>query len=95
MLFAIICHDKPSSGHIRSQTRPAHLEYLSGFAAKAHMVGPLQSDDQQSMIGSLLIMNFDNRDEADEFGANDPYALAGLFESVSISPWIQVLPKPE
>ncbi len=95
MLFAIICHDKPDASHIRQQTRPEHLEYLSGFVSHVHMAGPLQSDDRQSMIGSLLIMDFESRSQADDFAANDPYNKAGLFGSVSILPWLQVLPKPE
>ena len=92
MLFAIICNDKAGASNIRAENRPLHLDYLKGFADKAHAVGPMLSDDGDSMIGSLLIMNFDNKSEAQDFAANDPYNKAGLFENVSIVLWKQVLP---
>jgi uncharacterized protein YciI len=45
------------------------------------------------MNGSVLILDFEDRAQADAFAAGDPYANAGLFESVVIRPWRKVLPK--
>jgi hypothetical protein len=52
----------------------------------------LQSDDGNSMTGSLLIMDFPDRAAVEAFAAGDPYAAAGLFESVVIRRWKKVLP---
>lgn len=92
MLFAIVCHDKKDHGHVRAENRPAHLDYLKGFADRAFVAGPMQTDDGEGMIGSLLIMEFDDKAAAEDFAANDPYNKAGLFESVTIAPWKKVLP---
>ena len=53
----------------------------------------LIADDGQGMTGSVLIIDFANRREAEDFCAADPYARAGLFQSVTIQPWRQVYPK--
>ena len=37
------------------------------------------------MIGSMLIMEFDDIEQARAFSANDPYAKAGLFQRVEIT----------
>ena len=39
------------------------------------------------MNGSLLVVDFPSLADANAFAANDPYAKAGLFESVIIKPW--------
>ncbi len=49
--------------------------------------GAKLSDDGGSMTGSLLIIDTEDRAEAEEFAANDPFSQAGLFESVEISRW--------
>ena len=50
------------------------------------------SDDSESMIGSLLLMDFTDKAAAEAFAAGDPYAKAGLFASVHISPWKKAIP---
>jgi uncharacterized protein YciI len=44
------------------------------------------------MMGSVLIIDFESDDLAQAFCANDPYALAGLFETVKITRWRKTLP---
>ena len=60
---------------------------VSGPAA-----GPTLGDDN-APNGSVLVMEFDDRSQAQAFADNDPYAKAGVFESVSIKPWKKVYPK--
>jgi len=93
MLFIIQCTDKPDSGHVRAANRGDHLAYLESFGAQVFAAGPTLTDDGSAMTGSLLIMEFEDRAAADRFAADDPYAKAGLFESVTIRPWRKVLPK--
>lgn len=91
MLFVIDCSDKPGHGQIRLDNRAAHLAYLEGFQDQLVMAGPFLGADG-GMIGSLLIMDFADGDEAAVFCAGDPYAQAGLFENVAIRPWRKTLP---
>ncbi len=95
MKFAIFCIDKADAADLRTANRPAHLTYLNGEAERVVLAGPTLSDDMLAMSGSLLIMNFPDLDAAQNFAANDPYNKAGLFESVTVRPWKQVLPLPQ
>ena len=52
----------------------------------------MQSDDRQAMLGSVLVLDVTERADLDAFLAGDPYAKAGLFESVTVLPFRKVLP---
>ena len=86
MLFAIVCTDKPGCLDIRLATRPTHLAYLETYVAKLVQAGPLLDADDRP-CGSLLIVEVADRAEALGFAEADPYARAGLFESVVIRPF--------
>ena len=92
MLYTIHCVDKPGRGEARKTNRTAHLGYISTYGDKVVQAGPLLSEDGESMIGSLLIMDFENRAEAEEFVSGDPYNMAGLFETVTIARWKIAIP---
>jgi uncharacterized protein YciI len=89
MLVAIICKDKPGALQTRKDNRAAHLEHIdaSGVVMQA---GPFL-DDADEMCGSLVILDVEEITQAEEWAAKDPYALAGLFESVEIKPWKKVI----
>jgi uncharacterized protein len=89
--FAIHCIDKPDSADLRVETRPAHLAHINAHREQVLVAGPLLRPDGRAM-GSLLIMEFDDRDTAIAFANADPYHLAGLFESRSVTNWHKVLP---
>jgi len=91
--FAITCLDKADAGGTRAEHRPAHLDYLRANQGKILTAGPLLGDDGARPVGSLLILDFADRAEAEAFTKNDPYAKAGLFESVTIRPWRKVFPE--
>jgi len=93
MLFLVHCIDKPDGTGIRGANRNAHLEHLERHADRLFCAGPLLSDDGAAMVGSAIIIDFDDRAGAEQFAAEDPYAKAGLFQSVTIRPWRKVYPK--
>jgi uncharacterized protein YciI len=93
MPFAIYCLDKTGHAKVRAENRPAHLAYLDENLAHVVIAGPLLGDDAGTPVGSLLIMDFPDRAAADRFAAGDPYAKAGLFASVRVTPWRKVLPE--
>ena len=82
MHYVIHALDRSDAGDLRARTRPDHLAYLAGF--EVTFGGPLLGDDGQ-MCGSLIVLNVDTREAAEEFAAGDPYAEAGLFERVTIT----------
>ena len=87
MLFAIICIDKPGHEAVRLETRPDHVAYLRQEGEQVVLAGPFLSNDGSAMLGSLIVYDAETLDEARDFAAGDPYAGAGLFDSVTIRPW--------
>lgn len=92
MHFVISCVDKPGHAPVRAANRAAHLEHLERYRDHVVTAGPTLSEDGAAMTGSVLIVEFADRAAAEAFAAADPYAKAGLFESVSIRPWKKVIP---
>ena len=66
--------------------------HLSPGSLKA--AGPFLDDDG-NMTGSLVVIEASNRDEILAISQEDPYARAGLFESVEIRPWNWAIKNPE
>jgi uncharacterized protein YciI len=94
MHFVFYCKDKPEHEQVRTANRLAHLDFLETHRDRLMCAGPLLAEGEGGrMIGSLLILDLADQKAAEEFAANDPYAKAGLFESVAIHPWRKVLPK--
>ena len=91
MLFAFYCRDKEGHGQVRLDNRSAHLEHLKAQGERVQAAGPLISDDGAAMLGSLLVVDFEDRAAAEAFAAADPYAQAGLFDSVEIVAWKKVI----
>ena len=89
MLIALIARDKPGALQIRLDTREAHVAYLksSGVVSQA---GPLLNANEE-MIGSLVVLDVADMKAAEDWAAQDPYAHAGLFESVELIPWKKVI----
>jgi uncharacterized protein YciI len=92
MLYAITCLDNPNSLELRLANRAAHLDYAKGWENKIALAGPLLSDDGQTMIGSLFLVEGEDRAEIDRFLAGDPYGKAGLFQKIEVRPFKKVLP---
>ena len=88
MLIALIARDKPGALQTRLDNRSAHLAYIeeTGVVSQA---GPLLDGD--AMIGSLVILEVEDLAAAQSWADNDPYAKAGLFQSVELIPWKKVV----
>lgn len=95
MLFAVSCTDKADSQSLRLDNRPAHIEFLKANGAAIKVAGPYVTEDGAAMTGSLLIVEAADLAAARVLAAGDPYARAGLFESVDIRPWKWVIGNPD
>lgn len=95
MLFALICKDKPASLQVRLDTRPEHVAFLEGLNGdrKLAFAGPFL-DAEGKPNGSLVVVEAPDVAAAQALSAADPYARAGLFESVEIRPWNWTFNKP-
>lgn len=94
MLFALICTDRPDGLNLRMATRAEHLRYLESLGARLKAAGPF-TNDEGSPVGSLVIIEAEDRAAAKAMADADPYARAGLFDSVEIRPWKWLIKNPE
>lgn len=89
MRVALICIDKPDALQTRLDNRAAHLTHIAATGV-VEMAGPFLNADGQ-MTGSLIILSVDNLAEAQDWAVLDPYSVAGLFQTVTISEWKKVI----
>ncbi len=91
MYYAIIGRDKPNSVSLRMAKRDAHRAYLHGdlsaYGVRIVYGGPLLELDQETPIGSLIVIEAPTIEAAHTVLANDPYQLADLFVQIEVLPW--------
>lgn len=85
MLYIIYQTDKPGAQALRAQTREAHLAYLDRHKEILVLGGALLADQDDTRVGSVLIINVPSRAAAEAFSADEPFRKAGLFQSVTIT----------
>jgi hypothetical protein len=81
------------------ETRPAHLERLQSLQQQGRLIlaGPHPAIDAENpgdagFTGSLIVAEFTDLITAQQWADNDPYMLAGVYESVVVKPFRKVLP---
>ena len=89
MLVALIARDRPGALQVRLDNRAAHLAYIEETGV-VKMAGPFL-DEAGQMAGSLVILDVPDMAAARAWAEGDPYAKAGLFESVELSTWKKVI----
>ena len=93
MAFVVYCVDKPNSLGLRRRTRAAHLEYMIRHKPLVLFGGPIMSDAGEVPVGSLMVVDLDSRAEVEAFLGAEPYNVAGLFESVLVRSFRQMVPE--
>ncbi len=94
MLYVLICEDHKNKLDVRLANRDKHLAFIGELGERVRLAGPMLSDDGEGMVGSVLLIEADSADDIQAVADADPYAVAGLFEKVTIRPFKQVIPAP-
>ncbi len=99
MLYAISGTDAADSLDGRKQARTAHLLRITALrdAGRLVLAGPYPAGDTSEpgvlgYTGSLIVAEFPSLDEANAWATADPYVTAGVWSTVSVKPFIQVMP---
>ncbi len=99
MLYAIMGIDREDSLDGRLAVRPEHLDRLKSLQADGRLIlaGPhpaIDSEDpgQAGFSGSLIVAEFDGLEAAQAWADSDPYAISGVFSSVTVKPFKKVFP---
>ena len=87
--FLIIAHGKPGMEAERSQLADARRRYYaeSGYQDCLIASGPLLSDDGKQWRGSAMMVELADRSAVDAMIRDDPYAKAGLYETIEVHYW--------
>jgi uncharacterized protein len=93
MIYTFFLLDKPHAAELRQCLRPKHKAYLSLVAERIAFAGPLTSDDGQTMIGSLLAIEFASREAAQAWLSNEPFTRAGLYASCTLHGFVNLWPQ--
>lgn len=93
MIYIFTLMDKPDAGALRQRVRPEHKAYLGAVAERIAFAGPLTTDDGQTMLGSLLAIDFESRDAAHAWLAGEPFTRTGLYASTSIHAFVNLWPQ--
>jgi uncharacterized protein YciI len=95
----IYSEDVENSLPLRKQTRTAHLARIQVLVDQGRVLvaGPCPAIDSEDpgeagFTGSLVIAQFDNLQQAQDWADTDPYAEAGVYAKVVVKPYKKVLP---
>lgn len=99
MYYVISGVDREDSLEARLNARPAHVERLKQLRDEGRLLlaGPHPAIDSEDpgpagFSGSLIVAEFSDLAEARNWADEDPYTLTGVYASVSIKPFLKVLP---
>lgn len=99
MWYVILGKDSENSLEQRLKARPEHLQRLESLRADGRLLvaGPMPAIDspepgQAGFTGSLIVAEFQDQQEAEEWANADPYRQAGVYQSIEIYPFLRVLP---
>jgi uncharacterized protein len=86
--FILHALDRPDAGLRRAELREAHRAYIRRSQAGCRCVlgGPLENESGE-MIGSLLVLEAEDRSSVELFLSGDPYAHADLYAERRLHPW--------
>lgn len=85
MLWVVTCIDKPNTAAIREKVLVPHREYLGSQKKILVLAGATQTDDGNTAIGSVFVLNVNSRAEAKAFSDGDPFTQNGVFADIKIT----------
>lgn len=83
MQYIITARDGENMLEKRLAVRDAHLENLNKILGRVVCAGGLL-DEAGTMKGSVLVMDFDTKEDLDAYLASEPYIAAGVWEKVTV-----------
>lgn len=88
--YLITAYDYTDDGALqrRMNVRPHHLYGASELKAKGnYVVGGAMLNEEGNMIGSTMILQFEDEEELEAWKQGEPYITQKIWESVDIKPF--------
>ena len=99
MWYIVFAKDTPGTLSQRLASRPVHLARLHELNKQGRLkiAGPMPAIDNENpgeagFTGSMLVVSFDNIEQARQWASDDPYFAAGVYQDVEVFPYKPVLP---
>lgn len=83
MQFIVKAYDGEGMLDKRMEVRPRHLAGIDQIREHVICAGGLL-DDEGKMKGSVLIMEYDNREQLDEYLAAEPYVQENVWQKIEV-----------
>jgi uncharacterized protein YciI len=88
--YLVTAYDYTDEGALprRMNVRPHHLDNIAGLKEKGNYIkGGAILNEEGKMIGSAMIMQFENEGELDAWKQSEPYITQKIWEAVDIKPF--------
>jgi uncharacterized protein YciI len=83
MAHFLVEYSDIGTAETREQHRADHIAYRKDLGNALRLAGPIL-DDEGTAIGSLVILEADDRAGAQQLAARDPYVAAGVLQLASV-----------
>ena len=92
--FILIGHDISEGAEKRKRHRPSHIQGIESLetAERIHFAGPMLDAEGEPM-GSVILFEARDLEEARGIAARDPYVCEGVFERHEVREVRQVFPR--
>ena len=94
MQFLVKAYDGEGMLEKRMEVRPRHLENMTRNKEHVVCAGGIL-DEAGKPIGSVLVLDFESRDQLDAYLAGEPYIIEKVWENVKVEPLNVVIVKGE
>jgi uncharacterized protein YciI len=92
VLFAVYCLDGESAAQRRQENYPAHRQFLgtaADYGVKIVISGPITKEDGETPMGSLFVLEAENRAAVEKFNQADPFARMGVWQDTAITGFVK------
>jgi len=90
MQFLLVAFDGTDPGALerRMKVRPEHLDKIAILKKRGEfLLGGAILDDNEKMIGSMIVYEFPDRAALDTNLKNEPYVIHGVWKKIDIMPY--------
>lgn len=97
-LFLITCTDSENSVEKRLAIRPQHIARLEQLDAQGRLIvagamPKVHGEPQAGFYGSTLIVDFDSREQLDQWLSEEPFLLEGVYAQIDVKPFNKAFPQ--
>ena len=86
MTYLVIGRDGADAAERRQAQREAHLTGAKSMKESGKLLYAVAMLDDGNMVGSIMVFDFEDEAELEQWKSNEPYILGNVWESIEITP---------